>query len=278
MNLQAEFPCLEECHLCLPPQFRSSLHSSSTGVATLPRKAPKKAARLATSIVCVVEFATDRGVSYLMYRRPPTGLLANLWEFPSFDDEEDDNGDENNDGDENRVGDQIKQTTGREKVAYHEAILTRLRERHPLEGETPSVPSHQYTFVQMAGDVVHKFSHIHQTYKIAHLRVLPVEKNNDSGSRGHNAKGRNNKTADTPINDCPTFSQSDPRRVWMTEEELLSCGISTAMKKVFQRFIDASKGTNDKQNAAKKKRRGKESEVDGHSSKRQKSITAFFAK
>lgn len=56
------------------------------GVANYPRKAPKAAPRLARDLVLVVESERrDADASrYLLCRRPATGLLADLWEFPSW--------------------------------------------------------------------------------------------------------------------------------------------------------------------------------------------------
>jgi len=77
-------PSIEDCHLCLPSDELASWKQE--GVSFLPRKAPKKEARKATSVVCVVEVkGSDQ---FLLRKRPPTGLLANLWEFPTIEGQE----------------------------------------------------------------------------------------------------------------------------------------------------------------------------------------------
>jgi A/G-specific adenine glycosylase len=51
-------------------------------VKNYPRKAKKAAARQETAVVCVLR---DDGDEYVVFKRPATGLLANLLEFPSFE-------------------------------------------------------------------------------------------------------------------------------------------------------------------------------------------------
>ena len=48
-----------------------------------PRKAKKKAAREERTAVCILHRQIEGVTEYMMVQRPSTGLLANLWEFPS---------------------------------------------------------------------------------------------------------------------------------------------------------------------------------------------------
>lgn len=69
---------LLDCHLCLPPVPG---YKTEDGVMNYPRKPKKSSARQATSIVVVVSCKNK----FCLLQRPPTGLLANLLEFPSSD-------------------------------------------------------------------------------------------------------------------------------------------------------------------------------------------------
>ena len=56
----------------------------SAGVTYYPRKPKKKPPREEQTAVRVLHQTTPEGdTTYLLVQRPPTGLLANLWEFPS---------------------------------------------------------------------------------------------------------------------------------------------------------------------------------------------------
>ena len=232
----------------MPSPLRSSLLPSASGVAALPRKAPKKAAREASSVVCVVTYEDRDGPQFLMSKRPPTGLLANMWEFPTLETSEAESEKEDRD--------------------LQKSVLQFLDGQHrlhrPSSSESTSL-EHRFASVSSVGQVVHKFSHIHQTYLVAHVAVEVVESNNNNNN--------SRKSATPPSAGLPLFAVSDPRRKWMKEDELLACGISTAMKKVFQCYLDSKKQKTEKGN--KKKREGKKN---GHDecAKRQKTITTFF--
>jgi adenine-specific DNA glycosylase len=51
-------------------------------VTRYPRKAPKKQPRPETAHVCIVQRTSDS--RFLLERRPPTGMLAGLWQFPTL--------------------------------------------------------------------------------------------------------------------------------------------------------------------------------------------------
>ncbi len=101
-----------------------------------PRKGKKTAPRPATDQVLVVERrrAGHAGVQFLMWQRPATGLLANLWEFPSCSVQPDGTG-----------------GAGTAQVGQRFAAwlpLDRLRDCHHVT------------------DVWHQFSHISQKYEV----------------------------------------------------------------------------------------------------------------
>jgi len=76
---------IEECHICLPHDSEEELT-----VMIYPRKAVKKAPREEECAVCIVETRSldskdPKDSKFLLAKRPKTGLLAGLWEFPSVE-------------------------------------------------------------------------------------------------------------------------------------------------------------------------------------------------
>ena len=121
-----EPPDVEECDLCLPRH----LHNPELGVANYPRKAKKAASRSQETVVVVLA----RGCRYLLERRPSSGLLANLLQFPSV---------------ELSPGQEVK-----------EAEKTSLLRDHL---KTHNVDCSSLVFVD---SVLHVFSHINMTYSV----------------------------------------------------------------------------------------------------------------
>ncbi|QRW21712.1 HhH-GPD superfamily base excision DNA repair protein [Rhizoctonia solani] len=70
----------EICGICSP------LPTTSFSVVRFPMKIEKKKARVETSVVCTMKWTSAGGDQWwLMTKRPETGLLAGLWEFPTID-------------------------------------------------------------------------------------------------------------------------------------------------------------------------------------------------
>ena len=70
---------LPTCNLCIP---KTDKYQQELGVTNYPRKGKKAEQRIQKSLVVVIRF----GDKYLLTQRPETGLLANLMEFPSLKD------------------------------------------------------------------------------------------------------------------------------------------------------------------------------------------------
>ena len=68
-----------DCSLCFP---RKCDYNASDGVTNFPRKSKKTTQHERRSLVVVVADADGR---LCLMQRPPTGLLANLLEFPSLE-------------------------------------------------------------------------------------------------------------------------------------------------------------------------------------------------
>ncbi|XP_008282129.1 adenine DNA glycosylase [Stegastes partitus] len=138
----ANLPDIEDCtnsgtcSLCPSEPWDDEL-----GVQNFPRKPAKKPPRVERTLTCVVTRPGEEGGDeYLLIQRPNKGLLAGLWEFPSLLLEE-----ENSEMKHKRaLCDEISRKLG-----------TNLTE----------------SLLQYVGEVVHVFSHIHQTYVVYSVRL-----------------------------------------------------------------------------------------------------------
>ncbi|NXO69813.1 MUTYH glycosylase, partial [Phainopepla nitens] len=160
-----------DCPLCLPA---TEPWDSSLGVTNFPRKAAKKPPRAMRTATCVLERRGCHGApEYLIVQRPSSGLLAGLWEFPSLP-----------------LAQDLQEEKEREQLADHlQAWMGR-----PVAAKG----------LQFIGEVIHIFSHIHQTYVVYSLHL------------------------DGDVTLDPALSPSR----WVTEDEFHASAVSTAMKKV----------------------------------------------
>ncbi|KAM6262869.1 adenine DNA glycosylase isoform 1-T1 [Spheniscus humboldti] len=161
------------CPLCPPA---AEPWDSSLGVTNFPRKAAKKQPRAARMATCVLERRGCHGApEYLIVQRPSSGLLAGLWEFPSLP-----------------LAQGLQEEKQREVLADHLRAWTG---RPVVAGG-----------LRFIGEVVHIFSHIHQTYVVYSLPL------------------------DGDVTLDPALSPSR----WVTEKEFHASAVSTAMKKVLK--------------------------------------------
>ncbi|NWQ84245.1 MUTYH glycosylase, partial [Columbina picui] len=160
-----------DCPLCPPA---TEPWDSSLGVTNFPRKAAKKQPRVAQTATCVLERRGCHGaLEYLIVQRPSSGLLAGLWEFPSLP-----------------LAQGLQEEKQREVLAHHLQACT----GWPVAAGD----------LQFIGEVIHIFSHIHQTYVVYSLPL------------------------DGDVTLDPALSPSR----WVTEKEFHTSAVSTAMKKV----------------------------------------------
>jgi A/G-specific adenine glycosylase len=67
------------------PPFARERQAQITGYCSLfPKREPKKTVREEECIVCIIRLKSDARDEYLIEQRPPKGLLASLWEFPTY--------------------------------------------------------------------------------------------------------------------------------------------------------------------------------------------------
>ncbi|XP_033919952.1 adenine DNA glycosylase isoform X2 [Melopsittacus undulatus] len=181
------------CPLCPPA---AEPWDSSLGVTNFPRKAAKKQPREARAATCVLEWrGCLRAPQYLIVQRPSSGLLAGLWEFPSLP-----------------VAQDLQELKQREALAEH---LQAWIGQPVVAGD-----------LQLIGEVVHIFSHIHQTYVVYSLSL---------------------------DGDVTLDPASSPSR-WVTEEEFHASAVSTAMKKILKACEkQREKGSNPSQGSKRKR-------------------------
>ncbi|XP_063795488.1 adenine DNA glycosylase isoform X2 [Pseudophryne corroboree] len=173
-----ECAAVMSCPLCIPP---SNPWDRSMGVANFPRKSAKKASRVEQTVTCVWERCGELGeMEYLLVQRPQTGLLAGMWEFPS------------------RLLEKDHTVKGRECT-----LCSRL---HEVTGREIPVKD-----LQFAGEVVHIFSHINQTYLVYFLSLSHPE--------------------------SVRIKEEDTEYLnyrWVTMKQFLDSAVSTAMKKIIK--------------------------------------------
>ncbi|XP_065812400.1 adenine DNA glycosylase [Labrus bergylta] len=223
-------PDIEECvnsRTC--PLCPSEPWDDKLGVQNFPRKPAKKPPRVERTLTCVVLRTGEDGEDeYLLTQRPNKGLLAGLWEFPSLllDD---------------------KSSEVKHKRALCAEIST-------LVGINLSESN-----FKCVGEVVHIFSHIHQTYVVHSLSL----------------KDRDTQT--------PTESTQ-----WLTKSALQEAAVSTGVKKIVKLCdsVDSQKEQTLKDGKRKKQanmKNGKKHQTTkkkklgaANMSSRQLSLSSFF--
>ncbi|MEQ2273689.1 hypothetical protein XENORESO_007540 [Xenotaenia resolanae] len=173
------------CPLCPTETWDDQL-----GVQNFPRKPVKKAPRVERTLTCVVTRPGEEGgEEYLLIRRPNKGLLAGLWEFPSLLLQDD-------------------HTEVKQKRALSDKVNRILK---------TCLNEH---LLQYVGEVVHIFSHIHQTYVVYNLCL---------------------KERDV------TQTQTEKQQ-WVTRSALQETAVSTGLKKIVTLFekVDRLKGKTSK--------------------------------
>ncbi|XP_071483135.1 adenine DNA glycosylase-like [Diadema antillarum] len=207
-----DIECLaEKCSLCLVDPW-----DGSAGVMNYPRKPKKKPPKQQVHAVCIVERLSGKETEFLMVQRPETGLLAGMWEFPSV-----------------AVTDDTPIQKRRNKM---DAYFT----------DNLHVTFESITARRHVDQVIHIFSHIHQTYEVESFQA---------------------KSCD--IREPCDKSHDVPNYQWVSKATMKDMAVSTAMKKVFSTFNTKSK------NQSKRCRPvGKE----GGKVSKQRKLESFFSK
>ncbi|KAF1385813.1 hypothetical protein PFLUV_G00111660 [Perca fluviatilis] len=211
------------CLLCPSEPWDDDL-----GVQNFPRKPAKKPPRVERTLTCVVVRRGEEGEDeYLLTQRPNKGLLAGLWEFPNLLLEE-------------------KSSEMKRKKALC-AQISGILGTHLTE-----------SLFQYVGEVVHIFSHIHQTY-VVHSVCL---KDTDTQTQNENAQ-------------------------WLTRSALQEAAVSTGVKKIVKLCdsVDSQKEQTSKDGKRQKQTGTKNDKTPQTSTKkksaansgsRQLSLSSFF--
>ncbi|KAK7889694.1 hypothetical protein WMY93_025254 [Mugilogobius chulae] len=188
-------PDIEECansDVCL--LCPSEPWENELGVMNFPRKPTKKPPRVERTLTCLVIKPRDGQDEYLLTQRPNKGLLAGLWQFPSLL--------------------EVENTDTEQKRALLCSEICRI-----LGTDIPE------THIQFVGEVVHIFSHIHQTYVVYSVCI----NKQSSDGLGENAQ-------------------------WLSRSALLEAAVSTGVKKILKLYdaVDSDKRPTTKETKKKK--------------------------
>jgi len=127
---------IEECGLCM----KKGEYDVELGVLNYPRKTKKIVSRNEVTLVVVGCSKVDGVEMFAMLRRPKTGLLANLLEFPS--------------------------------VTYHSED-SKLNQEKKVLADVLTSKELRFTELVKVGPVVHIFSHINMTYIVYRTELEP---------------------------------------------------------------------------------------------------------
>ncbi|KAK3566292.1 hypothetical protein QTP86_031030 [Hemibagrus guttatus] len=173
------------CNLCLSEDWDSEL-----GVQNFPRKPVKKAPRVERTLVCVLRQQCDRKTQYLLTQRPTKGLLAGMWELPSM---------------------------------LLEEGVSEKKHRDMLSAEVQRIVGTAPESLQYIGEVVHIFSHIHQTYVVYSASV------------------------------CESVEgQREQKICWLDQSALQEAAISTGVKKIMKLYYETISKLQDMKNKKRK--------------------------
>ncbi|XP_024909230.1 adenine DNA glycosylase, partial [Cynoglossus semilaevis] len=160
------------CPLCPSEPWDDDL-----GVQNFPRKPAKKPPRVERTLTCVVvRHGEDGEDEFLLRQRPDKGLLAGLWQFPSLLLEE-----------------------GKSEMKQKRALCSE------LSGTLGS--SLNQSLLHYVGEVVHIFSHIHQTYVVHAVQLHDT----DATTQAENAQ-------------------------WISRSALQIAAVSTGVKKILKLY------------------------------------------
>ncbi|KAF8750973.1 A G-specific adenine DNA glycosylase [Rhizoctonia solani] len=141
----------EICGICSP------LPTTSFSVVRFPMKIEKKKARVETSVVCTMKWTSAGGDQWwLMTKRPETGLLAGLWEFPTIDLPSTSQASPDASDDDGMIASAL--LTSMPSVVLPKLLAS--------SSSGARVQSPKYI-----GSIPHIFSHIHKTYEVVYSIV-----------------------------------------------------------------------------------------------------------
>ncbi|CAE6444660.1 unnamed protein product [Rhizoctonia solani] len=206
----------EICGICSP------LPTTNNSVTRFPMKIDKKKARAETSVVCAMRWISSSGNEWwLMAKRPATGLLAGLWEFPTVDlPATGQPSPESSDSENDRTPDQLL-------TLMPSIVLPKLLASPSCQAQLKP-PKH-------IGSVPHIFSHIHKTYEVVCSTVEwhgdnPPELGafTDTSKNKEGLKPKRKRTGTTTEYTLPAESR------WVSNETITQQNIGVGTHKVWE--------------------------------------------
>ncbi|CAH8542222.1 unnamed protein product [Schistosoma rodhaini] len=207
---------LEDCHLCI----NSNVYQESLGVMNYPVKLNKREPRKQNTVILITHTTRKENEAlkhyYLLLQRPKTGLLAGLWEFPSYTIED------------NKLTSEIQSSS------FIPLVIDRITN---ALNSSLNITSVNELNVKPIGEVLHIFSHIHMTYIVFELKV---EQDQQTISSECLNNSNTTTTNTTTTYDWPPSLNSGR---WVSREDLNDSAISTATRKIFAHFENYSKSS-----------------------------------
>lgn len=157
-KINESLPDIEDiCRICEPL-------SAELEVTAFPMKADRKKAREELDIVNVIEWRQDKDSEerlFLLVRRPETGLLAGLYDFPSSPN-----------ACKNSTPETIKLATLKLLGTMFGRVMREpVTSLSPDKGQRRSTREAEVIDMSIIGDVAHVFSHVRKTYRVVWILV-----------------------------------------------------------------------------------------------------------
>ncbi|VDC07495.1 unnamed protein product [Peniophora sp. CBMAI 1063] len=213
-------PDIEEtCTLCVPiPQSGAAMRPQ---VTAYPMAVVRKKQREETDAVFVIEWrSTDEAAErmFLMVRRPDSGLLAGLHEFPT-----------------------VEKTSAESDDNVHlRSVLMRYLENGSRISDSSKHHSDQphVARVQPVGDVVHVFSHIRKTYRVSWTVLTgaggpPALKVSTGVQPAQKKSTRTKKMTPTSENDS-SGAVSPSHSAWVRLSDVEHANVGTGVMKIWK--------------------------------------------
>ncbi|KLO10729.1 DNA glycosylase [Schizopora paradoxa] len=187
----------ELCSICEPVD-----PSEERGVTRYPMKAERKKAREEVDLVNVIEWRSTFGDRhFVLARRPETGLLAGLYEFPTLPDVQD-----------------CSSAAKAKKLG--DEVLSSVLEKSPATKSSAGAQEIRVSKTAQIGDVLHVFSHIRKTYTVQWILL-----------EGGDAPPTLNKTYSSPVCSAePAAKKAKTSK--KTKESEKKSGVKTAQEQL----------------------------------------------
>lgn len=256
-------------------------HQICGAVATVtqyPYKPAKTKQREESVVVCVVERRpreAGSSSSFLLVQRPPSGLLASLWDFPSVN-----------------LGPKREVSHTEAQQSINTFLCDLLGHEHPISlsisgietdasGEEEMTNNHGKFTVERtyAGETTFLFSHIKHFYEVEWLCFTPESASKDLCPPSHSTimsradakRKRGREEAGDDDADGDGLNQTRPAIRWLDEADLQEAAIPKGMKNCFDLVATLRKTKPQKRQQISLERRRKQKRIDSFFANNKKS-------